>query len=188
MPQPNNPFRSGTQLHTVAETLLARSTPPLVPNIPWKQEIARDIEQAAEAEKASVFVTAALHLLNDDLERAHRLVQAREGDQTADYLHMLVHRREGDWSNTGYWVRRAGEHPVYHTLSAMIQTYPADRDLLSSWNRWDPQAMVELCRQAATGEQNTETATAVSQLSTRELAAVLDWCVRDSGSGTASAT
>jgi hypothetical protein len=187
MPQPSNPFLINTQLHDVAETLLSRSTLPVVPKALWRPEMAKDIEQAAAADKASVFVTAALHLLNDDLDRAHRLVQAREGDQTADYLHMLVHRREGDWSNTGYWVRRTGEHPVYDTLSTMIHTYPANRDLLSSWNRWDPQAMVELCRQADTGKHSAETVTAIAQLSCRELSVALDWCVRDSGSEIASA-
>ncbi len=174
----NNPFPSGTQLHDVAETLLSRPVLPLVPKAPWKQELARDIEQAAAAEKASDFVTAALHLLNDDLPRAHQLVQAREGDQTADYLHMLVHRREGDWSNTGYWVRRAGKHPVYDTLPTMIKTDPAPHQLVVRGDQWDPGAMVELCRQADAGEPNTETARVIAQLSTQEVAAALDWCVR----------
>jgi hypothetical protein len=140
------------------------------------------IEKASAAENASPFVTAALHLLNDDLDRAHVLVQAREGDPTADYLHMLVHRREGDWSNTGYWVRRAGNHPIYDTLLTTIREEsgdPAVKSIFSAWKRWDASAMLELCRQASSGKPDAGTAAAIAQLSTLEIASALDWCIRD---------
>jgi GTP cyclohydrolase II len=57
-------------------------------------------------------VKAGLHLLNDDLGRAHELAQAHEGDKTCDYWHAIVHRREGDFDNAKYWLHRAGRHPV----------------------------------------------------------------------------
>jgi hypothetical protein len=176
MPQPSNPFPSDSVLYPIVDTLLSRPTPPLVPRAPWNAELAKTIDAAAKAEKASVFVTAALHLLNDDLHSTHTLVQAYEGNQTADYLHMLVHRREGDWSNTGYWVRRTGEHPAYATLA-----------LLSDGKRWDASAMVDLCRQANQGKPNPETAESISQLSAQEIAAALTWCVRYDASKAASA-
>lgn len=178
----NNPYTPDSALYDTIDTLLSRPLPPLVPKAPWNAEMASAIDRVSAAENASPFITAALHLLNDDLERAHRLVQAREGDQTADYLHMLVHRREGDWSNTGYWVRRAGEHPVYATLLTTIRSESADpkiKDVISSWKRWDPNVMLELCRQAEREKPDTETADAASWLSTLELASALDWCVRE---------
>lgn len=178
----NTPYASDSALYDIITTLLARPLPPLVPGGPWRPEMAAAIDTASAAENASVFVTATLHLLNDDLDRAHVLVQARKGDQTADYLHMLVHRREGDWSNTGYWVRRAGEHPVYATLLATIRGWSdilAVTDVTSSWKRWDPNAMLELCRQASGGKPDAETAAAVAWLSRQEIAGALDWCVRD---------
>jgi hypothetical protein len=100
---------------------------------------------------------------------------------------MLVHRREGDWSNTGYWVRRTGEHPVYAALVSAIQTEPGSPAPVSDRGRWDPQAMVDICRQAAQGKSDTETAMSVSELSAREIAAALDWCVRNTGAGAMSA-
>ncbi len=57
-------------------------------------------------------VKAGLHLLNDDLERAHEIAQAHEGDKTCDYWHAIVHRREGDFDNAKYWLHHAGRHPV----------------------------------------------------------------------------
>jgi hypothetical protein len=56
---------------------------------------------------------ACLHLLNDDLTRSHEIVQAQEGVATFDYLHAIVHRREGDYSNSKYWFRQVGAHPVW---------------------------------------------------------------------------
>jgi hypothetical protein len=57
-------------------------------------------------------VKAGLHVMNDDLERGHELAQAHEGDKTCDYWHAIVHRREGDFDNAKYWLRRVGRHPV----------------------------------------------------------------------------
>jgi hypothetical protein len=57
-------------------------------------------------------VKAGLHLLNDDLVRAHEIAQAYEGDKTCDYWHAIVHRREGDFDNAKYWLHHVGRHPV----------------------------------------------------------------------------
>ena len=177
----NNPYSPDSALHDIITTLLSRPVAPLVPDSPWKSEMAAVINRVAAAEQVPVFVTATLHLLNDDLDRVHRLVQAQEGDQTADYLHMLVHRREGDWSNTGYWVRRTGAHPLYATLSETIRGETNDsviEGIISGWGPWNPSAMLELCRQAGSGKPDTITADAVALLSTLETASALDWCVK----------
>lgn len=41
-------------------------------------------------------------------DAAHKLCQAHEGDPTADWLHAVLHKIEGDLGNSGYWYRRAG--------------------------------------------------------------------------------
>ena len=169
MPQITNPFALDSPLHAIMATLLARPTPPLVPEKAWDSSLTAQIAQAAKAAKTSIYVQAALHLLNDDLDNAHKLVQQNEGNQTADYLHMLVHRREGDWSNTGYWVRRVGTHPIYATLS----------DAMEPAGSWDPSNMVTLCRQASQNKPDTETAEEIARLSAWETAAAVGWCVRN---------
>ena len=42
-----------------------------------------------------------------DWEKAHECAQADEG-KAAAWVHALLHRREGDLANAGYWYRRAG--------------------------------------------------------------------------------
>jgi len=59
--------------------------------------------------------------LNDNLIRAvdlalagdwgvaHQLVQQYESDATAAWIHAVLHKMEGDLSNSGYWYRLAGQ-------------------------------------------------------------------------------
>ena len=59
--------------------------------------------------------------LNDDLHKAielalankwdaaHELVQQYEGDATASWIHAVLHKIEGDQSNSHYWYHRAGQ-------------------------------------------------------------------------------
>jgi hypothetical protein len=43
-----------------------------------------------------------------NLPAAHRLAQRHEGNVIADSIHAIIHRREGDFSNSLYWWRRVG--------------------------------------------------------------------------------
>ena len=83
--------------------------PPLSPAAPF------DTKLTALIDKLDVPLAskACLHLLNDDSTRSHEIVQSQEGVATFDYLHAIVHRREGDYSNSKYWFRQVGAHPVW---------------------------------------------------------------------------
>ncbi|MCA9128548.1 MAG: hypothetical protein KDB22_15780 [Planctomycetales bacterium] len=61
-------------------------------------------------------VLAGLWLLAGDLDRSHAISQ---GIKTPDgsYLHGIMHRREGDFSNAKYWFRNAGTHAIQHKLA-----------------------------------------------------------------------
>lgn len=39
-------------------------------------------------------------------EAAHKATQQLEGDATADWLHAVLHKIEGDQNNARYWYRR----------------------------------------------------------------------------------
>ncbi|MBI2502357.1 MAG: hypothetical protein HYW07_03885 [Candidatus Latescibacteria bacterium] len=54
---------------------------------------------------------AALWLYVDELDKSHRLAQQIE-DQTGSYWHGIMHRREGDFSNSHYWFNKVGQHPA----------------------------------------------------------------------------
>lgn len=59
--------------------------------------------------------------LNDDLvkaidlalagqwDAAHRAVQRYEGDNTASWIHAVLHKIEGDLGNSRYWYTRADQ-------------------------------------------------------------------------------
>lgn len=56
-------------------------------------------------------IGAAIWLYVDDLEAAHQIVQSLKSP-SADWLHAIVHRREGDFGNAMYWYRHAEKHPL----------------------------------------------------------------------------
>ena len=45
--------------------------------------------------------------LAGDWNAAHQLVQQHESDATAAWIHAVLHKMEGDLSNSRYWYRRA---------------------------------------------------------------------------------
>jgi hypothetical protein len=47
--------------------------------------------------------------LAGDWDAAHQLVQQYEDDANASWIHTLLHKMEGDISNSRYWYRRAGQ-------------------------------------------------------------------------------
>jgi hypothetical protein len=63
-----------------------------------------------------------------DWESAHRIVQARE-DRTAYWLHALLHKIEGDETNSRYWYGRAGR--AYEEFDDPAAELAAIREALS---------------------------------------------------------
>jgi hypothetical protein len=126
-----NPFPADHLAHTTATLLLARTDVPIHPKQPYDAEVTQAIRALHRGHHISDLVASALHLLNDDLDSAHVLCQAHEGTPTADYLHQIVHRREGDFGNARYWLHRTGTHPLHATFT-------------------DARQMIDLCQQSDT--------------------------------------
>jgi hypothetical protein len=63
-----------------------------------------------------------LWLLVGDLDRSHDISQQ---DSTAEgsFLHGIMHRREGDFSNAKYWFRKVGTHCVIDQLASKHDQY-----------------------------------------------------------------
>jgi len=82
---------------------------PGLPNLAAKPALA--------ALKASPLCMAGLWLLHDFLDESHTISQdqnSREGS----FWHAIMHRREPDASNSKYWWRMVGSHPVIDELRA----------------------------------------------------------------------
>jgi hypothetical protein len=96
-------------------------------------------------------VMSGLWLRHDWLDQSHRISQGID-TPTGSLWHAIMHRREGDFSNSKYWYHRADGHPTYKTLAArasdVINPYPADKSVFRlTAHGWDPSAFVDLVAQ-----------------------------------------
>jgi len=46
--------------------------------------------------------------LDDQWDEAHEIAQRYDSDSTAQWIHAVLHKIEGDLSNSRYWYRQAG--------------------------------------------------------------------------------
>lgn len=94
---------------------------------------------------------AGLWLYFDWLDESHRISQTIE-TPTGSFWHAILHRREGDFSNSKYWYARVGGHPAIPVLAAqapgMLHSLPADKSLLRLIaSGWNAAAFVDLVEQ-----------------------------------------
>jgi hypothetical protein len=127
-------------------------------------------------------VLAGLWLWHDFLDESHRIAQALEFAE-GSYWHAIMHRREGDFSNSKYWWRRVGPHPTFAALAAQAQPVlnplPSDKSLLKlTWEGWDPYAFVDLVEEVHNnpGDPRHRACVAIQQIEWRLL---FDHCMRE---------
>lgn len=105
---------------------------------------------------SEIAARAGLLQMHDFLEESHQLAQSREGDSTADFWHGIMHRREPDASNSKYWLRRVGRHPVFEPLSKIASSIleKSTAPQAATWSvkivrdgRWEPIAFVDFCEE-----------------------------------------
>ena len=103
---------------------------------------------------------AGLWLLYNFLDESHALSQELH-DADGAYWHALMHRREKDFSNSKYWFRRVGAHPIDGPLQAAARDlateapHPSAR-FLETTAVWDPFAFVDLCEASLAGRSPCE--------------------------------
>jgi hypothetical protein len=98
-------------------------------------------------------LAAGLWLYVDELDRSHALSQDLH-DATGSAWHGIMHRREGDFSNSHYWFRKAGRHPALAAIPG-----------------YEPHAYIDAV--AAAGPGNPAELVALQRL---EWAALFAWC------------
>ena len=112
-----------------------------------------DLVRSIEATNFPASVRSGLLLVAEADDVSHAVSQSREGDADCDYWHGIMHRREPDYGNAGYWFRRVGRHPAMDDLPAAAKD-AADAFGVQSeastllTDAWDPSAMIDLCRLA----------------------------------------
>jgi hypothetical protein len=74
-------------------------------------KLARELMGGIAPGELSEAMLAGLWLWHDGLEESHRISQNLH-DATGSFWHAIMHRREGDFSNSKYWLARCAGHPV----------------------------------------------------------------------------
>jgi hypothetical protein len=69
-----------------------------------------------------------------------------------------MHRREGDFTNSKYWLQRVGKHAIFPELARAAREEAAGSDngalaTFSSETRWDAHHFVDLCQRAVRDPQ-----------------------------------
>jgi hypothetical protein len=122
---------------------------------------------------------AGLWLYHDFLDESHRISQSLHGRE-GSYWHGIMHRREGDFANAKYWLRRAGPHPIHEALNlsarALARDMSANGALLRSSATWDPAVFVDLCADACAGRNDA--AELCRRIQEREWQLLFDFCYR----------
>jgi hypothetical protein len=122
---------------------------------------------------------AGLWLWHDGLEECHGIAQNLH-NATGSFWHAIMHRREGDFSNSKYWYARTGNHPSLATLAAqagpIVADMPADRLLLRIVaHGFDPNALVDLIEEVHDSKDDPRHAVAV-RLQQLEWRTLFDYC------------
>jgi hypothetical protein len=111
-------------------------------------------------------VLSALWLWHDYLDESHTISQQIQSD-TGSFWHAIMHRREGDFSNSKYWYARCEGHPALATLNRaaedVTKSAPADKRILKlTANGWDARSFVDLVQEVHNQPNDPRHALAVS--------------------------
>jgi len=139
------------------------------------------LENASKSEELRNATLAGLWLFHDWLDESHTLSQSIHS-ATGSFWHAIMHRREGDFSNSKYWYARAAGHPVLPILAAqagsVVNQSPADKSLLRLIaSGWNPNAFVDLVESLHTDEGDARYSLAV-RLQQLEWKVLFEFCAR----------
>lgn len=97
-------------------------------------------------------VLSGVWLLHDFLDESHTFSQAIHTSE-GSFWHGIMHRREGDFSNSKYWFRNVGEHPTFADIASRVASEIEEGETLLNGGDWDSFDFVDACQTAlSTGE------------------------------------
>lgn len=140
----------------VFETLpIEAAMPDLVPTRAAATKAVETVRKAvaAPAVAANPELVAGLWLYVDDLDKSHTVSQNIH-NASGSFWHAIMHRREGDFGNSLYWISQTKSHPVWSQIEG-----------------YDPRGFVEACRR-----RHRENPSELVELQRLEWAALFAFC------------
>lgn len=163
--------------------------------------------RGVESQDRAEIGAAALCLMLGGLDEAHNIVtphswpepttfggQPKHGSEMvveASYCHHIIHRNEGEhlgefgtgFNNSGYWISRAGDHPLYLQLRAMADQLAEGCSEAKSTMRamgptWKPKSFNSLCEEMLLLEED-ELTDFVARVQASELRLLFDHVTAD---------
>jgi len=124
---------------------------------------------------------AGLYLWHDLLAESHTISQSLPSP-TGSFWHAIMHRREGDFSNSKYWYARCENHPAFPFIAMRVNqeigSLPADKQIVRlTHGTWNPSAFVDLVASFQQQPQHPthQLAVAIQRIEWR---ALFDWSIR----------
>jgi hypothetical protein len=156
----------------IAELLRQLPLAPLGPGRPQEEfrsslgGVRSAFPQAADRDLVAA-CCAGLWLAFDFLDESHTISQGIDTVE-GSYWHAILHRREPDASNSKYWWRRVGNHPLFAELAGEAAKL--------GWKTWDPAAFVDECEH----ERGTDSARELllREVQLAEWRTLFAWCYR----------
>ena len=96
-------------------------------------------------------IACSLWLWHDWLDEAHAIAQ-RLHNETGSFWHAIMHRRQGDFANSKYWLKHCQAHPALRAIgnqaTVLLGELPADNRLLRlTMDGWNAEYFVDLVEQ-----------------------------------------
>lgn len=189
----------------IVELLQQRPMPSVRPDIIWNERLDRKIAAMplkkifSEDDERKVYglaLQAAFFLWNDSLSKAHDVLQdplIYDRNETGDYWHAFMHRKEGDYHNSKMWFPAA--HPIHLELQTKVREYlqtqawedsewKASLQKLSEQPAWNPSLLVDIVEKHVKKGLDHEISTILTNIQWLELELLLDFtCKKALGCG-----
>ncbi len=131
--------------------------------------LATALEDPALKDKPTL--EAGLWLYVDDLDRSHAVSQ-KLARPSGSFWHAIMHRREGDFSNSHYWYRKAGRHPVI----SRIDSGGGGAGAGTAIGGYEPHGFVGRVERAYKQQSDSPDLVALQRL---EWVALFEWCAEN---------
>lgn len=151
---------------------MSKSLRELVVTAPISQELSDTVARVLDdpALQGRPELAAGLWLYADELDKSHDISQGIPST-TGSFWHGIMHRREGDFSNSHYWFRKVGDHPAFEKITLSGGPGGSGTDI----GKYDPHEWIDRIEQA---HQKGQTPPDLVALQRHEWLNLFCWCAR----------